>query len=158
MTEVVRKDWYSPSEIIPTVFQLTEFILPNLYDMRNGTWPPDPLKIGQPGYDSKVNYIASFIPAAELAAEIDQRLAMIGPTAFSLLGRYSDNPPKPLKDLCILMRCGEEHLDYEHRIMLGFIAGSRRKDSPYRVWKAVVKMRKSKHFDNKTLDKQKEGA
>jgi hypothetical protein len=138
---IERKEWYSNSEIIPTVDQLTDFVLPNLPILRDGYYPNDPREIGRPGCGDQRN--ARFIPAAELAAEIDYRMSKLR-YSIALTLCYSAQPGWTIQQVAFELHMDEEELQYEIYYMLKYIAGSRRKAETYADWKFKYKARKGK--------------
>ncbi|MBE3145442.1 MAG: hypothetical protein IMZ61_16195 [Planctomycetes bacterium] len=134
----LQKEWYPPGEIIPTVFQLTSFVLPNLDDLRLGTWPVDPTPTGyiDNGKGTK-NSRAPFENAIMLAAEIDERLSkIVDSVALTLF--YTAQPPWTIQDIARSLHYREDDLGWEMSMMLRFIAGIRRKTDNYPTWKAKI--------------------
>ena len=135
---VEEKDFYRPGEIVPTVFQLTEFILPWLDELRMGCWPRDYRITGYTDSNAKSpnrNTRCSFLNAAELAAEIDFRLSRCVDSIMLILA-YTANPPWTIEKIAQSLHYDEEDLRHEMRLMLKYIAGRQRKGQSYPRWKA----------------------
>lgn len=134
---IEAKEWYSPGEVIPTVDQLTSFVLPHLDMLRNGDWPVDPRPTGYVGSSSKPNPgRAYFINAAELAAEIDERMSKVL-DSIALILFFTAQPPWPIQDIARSLHYPDPiDLEYEMSMMLRYIAGYKRKRDTYPDWKA----------------------
>lgn len=140
---VEQKDFYRPGEIVPTVFQLTEFILPWLDELRAGCWPRDYRITGYTDSEAKSpnrNTKCPFQNAAELAAEIDSRLSRCVDSIMLILA-YTTNPPWSIERIAQSLHYDEEDLRHEMRLMLKYCAGRPRKKLTYPQWKAVRKCR-----------------
>lgn len=133
---MIKKEWYSPQEIVPTVDQLENFILPNLEMLRSGYYPTDPREVGRPGTNSRT--CAKFVPAAELAAEIDIRLKRLN-KRIAITLRYIKSPPWNMAEIARELNMDEEKLDAEIWLMLCYLAGKRRKVHDFAVWKCKIK-------------------
>jgi hypothetical protein len=133
---LIRKDWYSPQEIVPTMEQLEDFILPNLEMLRGGTYPTDPREAGRPG--SGERSCARFVPAAELAAEIDARLVRI-PKRVAITLHYTVQPAWTYAQIARELNMDEEKLEMEMFLMLKYLVGKDRKVDDFAVWKSKRK-------------------
>lgn len=135
--DYIEKEWYAPFEIIPTVFQLREFLLPNLNDLRGGTYPTDPQQSGRPGYNPVFRPNARFVSPVEVAAEVDKRLDRLPVYSAALELWYADNWQynSTIDELARKFHCGGEWLLAEMKWMLRYMAGKRIKIDSYIDWK-----------------------
>ncbi|MFA5252744.1 MAG: hypothetical protein WC454_09205 [Phycisphaerae bacterium] len=133
-------NWYAPNEIhgAGTVEQLRDFLLPNLDDLRNGTWPVDERQSGRPGGHCNR---APFVTAADVAAEIDFRMSGIV-DSIALTLRYTAFPNWTYHAIARSLHYDEEGLMMEMELMLEFISGRKRKRNTYPEWKAKRAWRK----------------
>ncbi len=146
---VEQKDFYRPGEIVPTVSQLIEFILPHLDDLRLGCWPPDHRITGYTNSEAKSpnrNTKCSFLNAAELAAEVDDRMSKVV-DSIALILAYTANPPWSIERIAQSLHYDEEDLRHEMRLMLKYVAGKNQKADSYLEWK-----RKRKYREKATLN------
>lgn len=143
-------DWYKPSEVIPTVSQLQFFVLPYLDDLRDGSWPPDTRDTGyfDNGRSSTRVTIAPWLGAAELAAEIDERMGRVV-DSVALILHYTAGWEwyKVARNL----HYTENELRREVILMLKYIAGRNRKRDTYPRWKARFIARKGYNISQKVL-------
>ena len=147
-----EKEWYSPAEIIPTVYQLETFILPNLDDLRIGVWPTDSRETGyqDDGRSSNKSSKASFVDAAELAAEIDDRMSGVV-DSIALVLHYTAE--WPVEKIAANLHYNELDLWQEMRLMLKYVAGRNRKLQTYPQWKADKRRRNAIYSMAKGIDK-----
>lgn len=143
-----KQIWFSPGEINFSRQQLVTFLLPNLLDLRQGMWPRENRETG---YDKETkspnkNKRAPFEYACQIAAEIDARLALIGPQSaiVELLAVYDAEPLQVARDY----NMSEEKLYKEYRQMLNFISGWRRRRCQYSEWKLVGRVFYLLSFDS----------
>ena len=150
---IEEKEWYAPSEIIPTVYQLETFILPNLDDLRIGVWPEDYRETGYQDDGRRSNVIAraAFVDAAELSAEIDDRMSVIV-DSIALILYYTAR--WPVERIAQSLHYDELDLWREMKLMLKYIAGRNRKKQTYPQWKADRRRRKPIYSMVKGIDKE----
>ncbi len=138
ITTFEEEDWWAPGEVIPTVSQLEMFVLPSIDELRNGDWPPDPRPTGYADYrKTRTNKQAHFIHAAELAAEVDERMDRITDSIALIL--YYTAGWELHKIAKALHYYDELDLWHEMRLMLKYVAGRKRKATTYPRWKAIRK-------------------
>jgi len=164
---IEEKDWYLPWEVVPTVYQLENFVLPYLDDLRLGSWPPDCRTTGytNDGMSIPTNNKAHFVDAIDLAAEIDERMNMMV-NSEALILYYTDprgvghNPDLKYRDydddkhpvynyrrIAWMLHFLDEHdLEIEMHYMLKYVAGSKRKTQTYPRWKEVARRQQKKRI------------
>jgi len=140
MTSSILDRWYSPGAIRYSPIQIRYFILPFLYELQIGQWPPRPR---ESGYTTAIikppriqTYQAGFVQAVEVSAELTARMAQLPPPAAAAL-------------LAIYGR-GEDYQDYAraHNITgyglrqllkgaIDYCAGEERKMQSYSAWQAA---------------------
>ncbi len=146
---IAEKEWYRPGEVIPTVYQLEHFVLPNLDELRLGVWPTDPRPTGYIDTGkSQRNLKAYFIDPGELAAEVDKRMSRIV-DSIALVLHYTTEWPMP--KIAQYLHYDELELWREMRLMLKFVAGYKRKRDSYPTWKAKYLHKKANKFIAKGL-------
>jgi len=115
------------------------FILPNLNDLRAGSYPPDPSQNGRPGYE--IHNQAAFVKAAEIAAEVDIRMSEIK-NSIALELRYTEYPAWNIERIAKSLHWEYETLEQEMTWMLRYIAGRKRKVDDFVTWKAKAQHKK----------------
>lgn len=120
--------WWQPSQIRFTKQQLREFILPNLNELREGSYPVAPT-----GYTKKANRfrLAPFIIAADIAIEVDERLKQIPMRRY--IEKYF------IEDQDVYSIAQHEHisvysLNRALNKMITYLSGYKRKRIDYPSW------------------------
>ncbi len=134
----IGSTWFPPREIRFSREQLTEFILPNLNELRRGEYPPECRETGYEDIKSKnIPRYAYFIAAAEIAAEIDARLMMCGDKADIILGLYVPledgtmvEPGQIAKDFGV----SDDELYWLQKRLLNYLSGWRRRTLDFEDW------------------------
>jgi hypothetical protein len=138
--------WFSPREIIFSKKQLTEFILPELNNLREGCYPSEPdeyitykgntqMVMKRSSYQGnrgkKILPMAHFVAAAEIAAEVDSRLKEI-PKWWWVTSFYTDG--FTLEEIAKFNKTTLEQIERELRRMVAYLAGWKRKRVDYNYW------------------------
>ncbi len=130
--------WFEPKMISFSYVQLKHFLLPNIFELRQGDFPPEPeeykthnklgwvIKKRSSYIGSRSNQsfpVARFVRAAELAAEIDYRIESIKTYRIQI-----DNILVPISGDLVLNAFTENlplnsDLLHEAHLMLEFISG-----------------------------------
>ncbi len=130
-------EWFEPRQIIPDVFQLQTFCLPYLDDLRLGEWPVKPTGYIEHARCTTRN-TGSFVTAADLAIELDERLSRIV-DSIALILFYTLNPTWSIEHIARSLHYDELELETEMRRMLKYLAGRNRKRQTYSQWRADVR-------------------
>jgi len=125
-----------PSDIIYSKAQIEDFILPNLFTLREGVWAGEIEETDH--YNHGAPYTATFVLAAEVAAEVDARLCKV-PSKISTMLIKVYTIGYTVGEHAKQTNQDEEWLDRERRWAIRYISGNRRKLSDYSVWKAGYK-------------------
>lgn len=134
-----------PSEVVYSKEQLEEFILPNIMSFREGVWPGELISdedsfAGNP-------FLAPFVPAIEVAAEVDSRLAKLPLIAQIVI---DDVYIKGYSELQIANRLhlDERDLASARRWGLKYICGNKRKLTDFATWKSRTTQRDVRKIPN----------
>jgi len=151
--------WIAPKDINFSVPQLVYFLLPCLYEFREGFYPNEPDEYRTfvdgawvnkkastyEGANSNHSDIAPFITAAETAAELDSRLSQIyttlpgkvdgsvGVSGEALIMCYTDGIDEYV--LADRLNIEAQSLIIELSKMLQFVSGYKRKRIEYEQWR-----------------------
>lgn len=145
--------WFPAWAIYFSKIQLEMFLLPELNNLRAGDFPTEPdeyityehgvrITRQRSGYEKSgrksTNHNAPFIQAAEIAAEIDSRLAMI-----PIPGRYwvTENLTDgfTFEEIAKFYHVTEDQVKREIGRMVKYMVGWKRKEVNYKEWKKQIK-------------------
>ena len=131
-------EWYRPGEIRFTRKQIRDFILPNLFELREGLYP-ESHSGSCVGADRMHNNKADFEEACLIAGEIDARLDLIGPGAQLLIDYYTvyRELDGGIKRSLVARKWRLDGIKMMRRInrMLYFISGRQRPRTTYSEWR-----------------------
>jgi len=130
-------EWYRPGEIRFTRKQIRDFILPNLFELREGLYP-ESHGGSCVGADRMHKDKADFEEACLIAGEIDARLDLIGPGAQLLIDYYTvyRELDDGIKRSLVARKWRLDGVKMMRRInrMLYFISGRQRPRITYSEW------------------------
>jgi len=117
------KDWYPYGDIIPCAQQVF-WLLKWEYTLSDGVWPlPDErADVGVRGRHQITE--GPFVKAVVMVAEMRERLASTG-WRGRLLAEQCKNRPKM------------DYIDSDLKPVLYYVSGPDRRDTPFRVWRAM---------------------
>jgi hypothetical protein len=136
-----------PSQIIYSKEQITDFILPNLIELKMGNFPCN-LVTGYTGSEYKTFKVVSrgnFVIAAEIAGEIEARIARV-PKGYVLIDKYTYS----MREEQLYKKYGLDRWTFwpTLNIFLQYIKGRKRKLLSFERWLAST--------DNATVFKNKQ--
>jgi DNA-directed RNA polymerase specialized sigma24 family protein len=140
--------WFPSRGIYFSKIQLQRFIFPELNDLRFGDYPPEPdeyityvkggwIEMKRSGYEKSgrklTNHNAPFLAAAEIAAEIDSRLAMIPlPQRYWIMDNLTDG--MEYWEIAKFYHVAEDQVRSKIGRMIRYMVGSWRADVDYKEW------------------------
>jgi len=124
-----------PSNVIYSIEQFQTFLLPFLHLLEEGEWP-----CPMPDYEHHEHnrYLAPFVQATEVAAEVNARLKTV-PDKLKILLQDLYVYKKDINDFARIHGFDIVWLKSEHRLVMRYISGTKRKLWPYRKWKSDIK-------------------
>ena len=136
------REWYRPGEITSTKKQIRDFILTNLFELREGLYPESHQGFCL-GADRMRHNKADFEEACLIAGEIDARLDLIGGQSRLLIDYYTVHRELDgdIKKNAVARKWRLDVGRMMRRInrMLYFISGRERPRITYREWRRQQK-------------------
>ena len=137
--------WYSPREINFEREQMEGFILPNLYALRIGEYPPECPETGYTGIDTAAirrqhSGQASYARACEIAAEVGARLNMCGKYS-RIIYRLNCEEGNSQEKLAQEFNLHPDDFDVLWDKLLIYISGWRRKRITFKRWVKMTEVK-----------------
>ncbi len=141
--------WIPPNKVVYSRLQMILFLLPNLFELREGEYPSEPdeyycvlPQLGEvyrkrsnyeePRIKKKKSNKAPFIIAAEIAAEVDKRLSMT-PCGHWLIAHYTDG--YGVDQIAATSRLSPTTIENEIKTTLKYVSGWKRKRLSFNDYK-----------------------
>ena len=130
--------WAAPKDINFSKDQMVDFILPHLYMLRLGDWPPEGADTGYTGIDTAAirrqhSGAAPFARACEIAAEVGARLNMCGKYS-RIIYRLNCEEGNSQEKLAQEFNLHPDDFDVLWDKLLIYISGWRRKRVTFKRW------------------------
>jgi hypothetical protein len=137
--------WLSPREINFERDQMEGFLLPNLYDLRIGEWPPQEMATGYSQADGasgrrQRQHTAYFTMACGIAAEVGARLNKCGKYS-RIIYRLNCEEGNSQEKLAREFKMHPDDFDVLWDRLLVYISGWRRKRVTFRRWLAMTEVK-----------------
>lgn len=152
-------DWIAPKDIVYSVEQIKEFLLPMLISLQQGYYPCDATGYTPAEYKSiRILSRATFVQAVEIAAELTYRISRV-PDGQLLIDLYTYHQPE--KKLIDKYKLNKWNFWLTVNVMLQYVKGKKRKHLSWDRWfqstdnVAVFKYNQHTQKRSFKLDKQK---